>query len=491
MKLFKLFSTAIVFFLLINLTFSGNKPSTSLENLLINAEINPQLLIDAQNLAISKQLPVRIYLPGIIIIQATGIENGEPVYAVMTNPAHPFIGEALFFDELNTKYNLSSGKIDYGNGNISDNTGGMFEPVLSPRLTNNLLLVPDWTMDKVIAFDAVTGNIVDTNFVPSDPGHLSSPRHALQAPWGKVMVADQVTDAVQEYDTSGTFIRTFASTNLDNIRGVLFKQNQNLLVTVGSGSFQNTVQQFNPAGTNIGTFMTGLTSPFFILRRTNDYLVANSSGTDIMQYDTAGTFVAAFHSSTSLNFAQQLIQLPNGEIAVAGFSSPSGIVILSSTGTYVRTLTGVTGNRGVYLLPNGNFLTTNGTGLHEVDDTTGTLVRTIMAGANFQFIDLFNPTMVGVQNGSSNIPFEYKLENNYPNPFNPRTIINYQLPAAGYVKLTVYDVMGKEISVLVNERQNAGRYEIEFNGDNLPSGIYFYRLSADGYNETKKMILIK
>jgi hypothetical protein len=237
--------------------------------------------------------------------------------------------------------------------------------------------------------------------------------------------------------------------------------------------------------------MTGLSSPFYILRRTSDYLVANSSGTDVMQYDTAGTFVAAFHSSTSLNFAQQMIQLPNGEIAVAGFSSPSGIVILSSTGTYVRTLTGVTGNRGVYRLPNGNLLTTNGAGLHEVDDTTGSLVRTIMAGANFQFIDVFNPTMVGVQNGSSKMQSEYKLENNYPNPFNPRTIINYQLPVGSYVKLTVYDIMGKEISVLVNEKQNAGRYEIEFNGDNLPSGTYFYRLSADGFNETKKMILIK
>ena len=97
---------------------------------------------------------------------------------------------------------------------------------------------------------------------------------------------------------------------------------------------------------------------------------------------------------------------------------------------------------------------------------------------------------------------KFKLLQNYPNPFNPSTKISYQLPTAGYVTIKVNDVLGKEISTLVNEYRPAGNYEVEFSatggGNNLPagrqglaSGIYFYRLQAGSFIETKKMILLR
>ena len=80
---------------------------------------------------------------------------------------------------------------------------------------------------------------------------------------------------------------------------------------------------------------------------------------------------------------------------------------------------------------------------------------------------------------------------NFPNPFNPITTIKYQIPKLSFVTLKVYDVLGKEIAILVNEEKSAGEYEIEFDGNNLTSGIYFYRLQAGNFVETKKMVILK
>jgi hypothetical protein len=85
----------------------------------------------------------------------------------------------------------------------------------------------------------------------------------------------------------------------------------------------------------------------------------------------------------------------------------------------------------------------------------------------------------------------YYLSNNYPNPFNPSTIIAYQVPVSGHVTLTVFNTVGKKVETLVNEEKNAGTYYISFNGANLASGIYFYNLKTDNYSQTKKMILLK
>jgi hypothetical protein len=88
-------------------------------------------------------------------------------------------------------------------------------------------------------------------------------------------------------------------------------------------------------------------------------------------------------------------------------------------------------------------------------------------------------------------PKQFALEQNYPNPFNPSTTIRYQLPVASEVKLEVYDVLGKKIATLVNERQSAGSYQVVWNASGLSSGTYFYRLQAGTFVETKKMIMVK
>ena len=86
----------------------------------------------------------------------------------------------------------------------------------------------------------------------------------------------------------------------------------------------------------------------------------------------------------------------------------------------------------------------------------------------------------------------FSLSQNYPNPFNPITKINFALPNNANVKLVIYDVMGREVVRLVNnEFKQAGRYTVDFNGQNYASGVYFYRLEAGDFVQAKKMILIK
>lgn len=111
---------------------------------------------------------------------------------------------------------------------------------------------------------------------------------------------------------------------------------------------------------------------------------------------------------------------------------------------------------------------------------------------NLTFYGIVKPSQLTfVKNTDSNLPKEYKLYNNYPNPFNPTTIIKYDLPKQSNVVIKVYDVLGKEIATLVNENEKAGTYNVNFRADNLASGMYIYRITAGSYIKSEKMMLLK
>ena len=107
----------------------------------------------------------------------------------------------------------------------------------------------------------------------------------------------------------------------------------------------------------------------------------------------------------------------------------------------------------------------------------------------FGFIPPDEP--VGIQPITNNIPDKFILHQNYPNPFNPTTNIKLDIPKSSYVKLNVYNILGKEIATLVNEKLGAGSYEVDWNGSGYPSGVYFYRLQAGEFVDMKKMLFIK
>jgi len=100
----------------------------------------------------------------------------------------------------------------------------------------------------------------------------------------------------------------------------------------------------------------------------------------------------------------------------------------------------------------------------------------------------YQPTISENQN---NLPNDYSLLQNYPNPFNPATTISYAIPLQSFVSLKVYDILGNEVAVLVNEEKQAGNYEVRFDASNLSSGVYLYRLQVKDFTELKKMILLR
>ena len=97
----------------------------------------------------------------------------------------------------------------------------------------------------------------------------------------------------------------------------------------------------------------------------------------------------------------------------------------------------------------------------------------------------------GLKSNEELLPTEFTLYQNYPNPFNPVTTIKYDLPNTSDVSLIIYDILGRKVKELVNTKQQAGRYEIQFNASNLASGVYIYQLIADKFMSSKKMILLK
>ncbi len=102
-----------------------------------------------------------------------------------------------------------------------------------------------------------------------------------------------------------------------------------------------------------------------------------------------------------------------------------------------------------------------------------------------------NPDAIGITTISTLVPKQFSLSQNYPNPFNPNSKIKFQIAKSGDTKLVVFDMLGREVETLVNENLNPGTYEVDFEGSNFSSGVYFYKLTAGSYAETKKMSLIK
>ncbi len=165
--------------------------------------------------------------------------------------------------------------------------------------------------------------------------------------------------------------------------------------------------------------------------------------------------------------------------------------------TFINNDTGwVVGNNGTILI------TTNGATdwTEQLSGTTESLYSVYFTDVNRGWIVGGNGTILYTNNGGvtfveeekiDEIPTEFLLSNNYPNPFNPSSSLSYSIAKSVLVTLKVYDVLGTEIETLVNEEKSTGTYELNWNASNLPSGVYFYRLQAGDFVQTRKMILLK
>ena len=186
----------------------------------------------------------------------------------------------------------------------------------------------------------------------------------------------------------------------------------------------------------------------------------------------------------------------NTGVNLSGFNGASWI---SGTNTvFICSNVNTSGNNNITRSDNGGLTwvsqsTDNTVGLVEIDYVryNNVIVAYCVSSAGNVIKSRQTVQLVGISQTGSNIPDEIFLAQNYPNPFNPKTIIKYSMPISDFVSLKVFDVLGKEVSILVNEKQSAGSYEVEFDGSGLSSGIYYYRLSAEPYSQTRAMFLLK
>lgn len=131
---------------------------------------------------------------------------------------------------------------------------------------------------------------------------------------------------------------------------------------------------------------------------------------------------------------------------------------------------------------NGSYTSPDSSGL----DTIKTISLSNVVMETPRWVSTTSAHLIG-----SELPKEFKLYQNYPNPFNPETKISYDVPERGFVSIKIYDIIGREVKVLVNEIQLPGQYSVFYNLSELPSGVYYYRLECNRYSETKKMVLLK
>jgi hypothetical protein len=170
------------------------------------------------------------------------------------------------------------------------------------------------------------------------------------------------------------------------------------------------------------------------------------------------------------------------------------------TNTYVRALA-VSGTNLFAGTFGGVFLSTNN-GTSWTAASTG-LTNTYVSALAVSGTNLFAGTNGGVwrrplsemitsvERLSTDLPTHFSLDQNYPNPFNPATTISFSLPTESFVSLKVFDALGREVSILLSKELAAGKYSLQWNAAGLASGVYFYRLHAREFVETKKLILLR
>jgi len=236
----------------------------------------------------------------------------------------PFITQQGIDEPLSASF-TSANKIQL---NVSRNE------VIERIDVGQVLLIPESTNDRIMAFDALTGDLLDEDFIPIDAENLSTPIHAVLAGRNRILVSDQLDDVVQEYDLQGNYIGVFAPFGgsdtriLDNIRGMQLLPNGHVLVSSANGSsFPNAIIEFDLGGDFVRAFILGgvLNSPFDVLSRDNDFLVSSINTDEVLSYDTEGRFNSVF--SAVDNFPEQIAIARNGNVLVGNFSgSQEGII---------------------------------------------------------------------------------------------------------------------------------------------------------------------
>jgi hypothetical protein len=228
--------------------------------------------------------------------------------------------------------------------------------------------------------------------------------------------------------------------------------------------------------------------------------VYNGSTWSAVNSGLTNTYISALAANGGLIFAGTsgggVFRTTNNGTSWTAVSSPSGMnyvnaFAFSGTNLFVA----APGDGGIFFTTNsGASWTAANTGLMTssvatLSVWTSTLYAGLSGGAVWR--RPIAEMITSVETSSGGIPTVFELSQNYPNPFNPSTTIKFELPKSSDVRLSVFDMLGREVSALVKERRDAGVHEVKFDGSNLASGVYFYRIQAGDFVQTRKLLLVR
>ena len=316
--------------------------------------------------------------------------------------------------------------------------------------------------------------------------------------------------ATIKYDLGGTLQWMRKDTLIngsDNVIGMETDASGNIFITCDHG-FNILTFKCNSAGALIWKrSYTGISGDYYdrvtglaVGPLGNVYLTGNSvrttasGGEDFMtlKYDASGNFLwERFYNGTygDGDYSNGIAVDENGNAYITGVAFD-----LNFDFNYMTIKYDTDGTQKWKISYDGGFTHRSDYATGIILDTEGNVVVTGISsrGSNFDDITTIKYSQsTGISQISSQIPQAFSLSQNYPNPFNPVTNLEFEIPKAGFVSLKIYDMLGKEISSLVNSNLNPGRYKYDFDAGSLTSGIYFYKLEAGNFSETKKMLLVK
>jgi hypothetical protein len=263
---------------------------------------------------------------------------------------------------------------------------------------------------------------------------------------------------------------TWSSVNTgltDTLVEALGVSGTNLFAATDRGVFLSTNN-----GTSWNAASTGLTSTgVYAFAVSGANLFAGTWGGGVFLSTNNGTSWSAANSGLTNT---KVIRLAVSGTNLFAGTYGGGVFLSTNNGTSWQAV-----NTGLPATTNVFALTVSGTNVFAGTDTAGIWRRPI------------SEMITSVDPATSELPRGFLLQQNYPNPFNPTTVVSYQLPVVSDVKLIVYDLLGRELAVLVKERKAPGSYEVKLDGSNLASGVYFYRLKAGTFVQTRKILLLR
>jgi len=266
----------------------------------------------------------------------------------------------------------------------------------------------------------------------------------------------------------------------ENLYDLQFKNASSGYVTGENGTIQYTIDGGNKWFSEI--FLSTITSERIRASiMLNDTTAVGVAGSDIITIHANETLLPVELASFNFNVQNNNVNLywsTLSEINNSGFEVERKLYDGQHQQNWVR-ISFVEGNGSVNSTSNYEY-TDKGLNAGKYNYR----LKQIDFNGNFEYHDLSGEAVIG-------IPDKFELSQNYPNPFNPKTVIRYEIRVTGIAKLKVFDVLGNEIAELVNEKQNAGSYSVEFDGNGFASGVYFYRLESDNFIDIKRMMLIK